>query len=163
MFDRITRELADHAAIVGRVPGIAIVMVGDEPPRASMCRRSSVRLNGSDPSATSVLLDASTTSTRLREALADLSADPTIGGVIIQQPLPAHLDMRRAIGSLDPPRTSTASIRSTPGSCREAISGSLRHAPRRRSRSSVPAATSWRAGGGRDRAQQRRRQAAVSC
>ena len=102
MFDRITGELADHAAIVGRVPGIAIVMVGDDAASSVYVRqilRSAERVGSF---ATPVLLDASTELARLREVLADLSADASIGGVIIQQPLPAHIDMRRAIGALDP-------------------------------------------------------------
>jgi methylenetetrahydrofolate dehydrogenase (NADP+)/methenyltetrahydrofolate cyclohydrolase len=102
MFDRITGELADHAAIVGRVPGIAIVMVGDDAASSVYVRqilRSAQRVGSF---ATPVLLDASTDLARLREVLADLSADASIGGVIIQQPLPAHIDMRRAIGALDP-------------------------------------------------------------
>jgi methylenetetrahydrofolate dehydrogenase (NADP+)/methenyltetrahydrofolate cyclohydrolase len=52
--------------------------------------------------ATPILLEVSTDLAQLRAVLADLSADPSIGGVIIQQPLPAHLDMRRAMGALDP-------------------------------------------------------------
>jgi methylenetetrahydrofolate dehydrogenase (NADP+)/methenyltetrahydrofolate cyclohydrolase len=53
-------------------------------------------------SATPVMLGASTNLPRLREVLADLSADPAVGGVIVQQPLPPHLEMRRAISALDP-------------------------------------------------------------
>ena len=48
------------------------------------------------------MLDAGDDLARLRELLRDLSADATIGGVIVQQPLPVHLDLRRAIVALDP-------------------------------------------------------------
>jgi methylenetetrahydrofolate dehydrogenase (NADP+)/methenyltetrahydrofolate cyclohydrolase len=34
--------------------------------------------------------------------LRDLSEDPSVGGVIVQQPLPEHLEIRRAIDALDP-------------------------------------------------------------
>ena len=102
MFDRVAGELVDHAAVAGRVPGIAIVMVGDDAASGVYVRqivRSAERVGSF---AMPVLLDASTDLARLRRTLLDVSADPSIGGVIIQQPLPAQLDMRRAIDALDP-------------------------------------------------------------
>jgi methylenetetrahydrofolate dehydrogenase (NADP+)/methenyltetrahydrofolate cyclohydrolase len=102
MFERVAADLAEHAAIVGRVPGVAIVRVGDDPASGVYARqilRSAERVGSFGMP---VDLDAGIDLARLRELLRDLSADATIGGVIVQQPLPVHLELRRAIAALDP-------------------------------------------------------------
>jgi methylenetetrahydrofolate dehydrogenase (NADP+)/methenyltetrahydrofolate cyclohydrolase len=102
MLERVARELAEHAATVGRVQGIAVVMVGDDPASSVYVRQILRTAERVGSFGTPVLLDASTDLGQLRGVLAELSADPSIGGIIVQQPLPAHLEMRRAIGALDP-------------------------------------------------------------
>jgi methylenetetrahydrofolate dehydrogenase (NADP+)/methenyltetrahydrofolate cyclohydrolase len=102
MLERVAGELAAHAATVGRVQGIAVVMVGDDPASGVYVRQILRAAERVGSFGTPVLLDASTDLGQLRGVLADLSVDPSIGGIIVQQPLPTHLEMRRAIGALDP-------------------------------------------------------------
>jgi methylenetetrahydrofolate dehydrogenase (NADP+)/methenyltetrahydrofolate cyclohydrolase len=102
MFDRVSGELAAHSASLGRVQGIAIVMVGDDAASGVYVRQILRAAERVGSFGTEVRLDASTSLPRLRGVLEELSADPSIGGVIIQQPLPAHLDLRRVIGALQP-------------------------------------------------------------
>jgi methylenetetrahydrofolate dehydrogenase (NADP+)/methenyltetrahydrofolate cyclohydrolase len=102
MFDRIGGELAAHAADAGRVPSVAVVIVGEDPASGIYTRQILRSADRVGSSGTLVELDAATDEAALRAALRDLSSDPSIGGVIVQQPLPAHLELRRVIGALDP-------------------------------------------------------------
>jgi methylenetetrahydrofolate dehydrogenase (NADP+)/methenyltetrahydrofolate cyclohydrolase len=102
MLDRVAGELAAHAQLAGRVQGIAVVMVGDDPASGVYVRQILRAAERVGSSGKAVILERSTALGDLRAVLADLSADPAIGGVILQQPLPAHLELRRAISALDP-------------------------------------------------------------
>ena len=102
IFERVTQELSSHAAVVGRIQGVAIVRVGDDPASGVYARQILRTAERVGSFGVPVDLDAATDLVRLRGVLRELSSDPMIGGVIVQQPLPAHLEMRQAIDALDP-------------------------------------------------------------
>jgi methylenetetrahydrofolate dehydrogenase (NADP+)/methenyltetrahydrofolate cyclohydrolase len=102
MLDRVAIELAAHAQVGGSVQGIAVVMVGDDPASGVYVRQILRAAERVGSFGKPVMLAGSAGLGDLRAALADLSVDATIGGVILQQPLPPHLEIRRAISALDP-------------------------------------------------------------
>lgn len=90
--ERVARDVEAYVADGGRRPGLATVLVGDDSASAiyvggkqKACRE--VGINGFDHR-----LDAETTREELVELIERLNADPEVSGIIVQLPLPGHLD-----------------------------------------------------------------------
>jgi methylenetetrahydrofolate dehydrogenase (NADP+) / methenyltetrahydrofolate cyclohydrolase len=102
MREQITADVEAFAAQYGRVPTLAVVIVGEDAPSAVYlhkildgCRRVGIgdRL---------VELGDDCTSEHLRSVIQDLNADPDVAGIIVQMPLPPHIPLRTVIDALDP-------------------------------------------------------------
>lgn len=100
----LTELAAEVAALEmrGVVPGLAAVLVGDDP-------ASSAYVAGKERDARRVgiasfvhRLDASISQEELLALVTNLNADPLVHGIIVQMPLPAHLDAVGAQEALDP-------------------------------------------------------------
>lgn len=99
--ERIAGEVAELAER-GRVPGLAAVLVGDDPAshvyvgqKERMCERVGMRSLG-------VRLPAETSQEELHGELDRLNADPAVSGIIVQLPLPGHFDPVAAQERVDP-------------------------------------------------------------
>ncbi|MEO7586903.1 MAG: bifunctional methylenetetrahydrofolate dehydrogenase/methenyltetrahydrofolate cyclohydrolase [Arachnia sp.] len=102
---QIKAELKERVARLseaGIVPGLATVLVGDDPGSHSYvagkhrdCAEVGIRSIRVD-------LPADTTAEQLQAALEELNADPTCTGYIVQLPLPKHLDDNWALSLVDP-------------------------------------------------------------
>lgn len=93
-----TAELAEQ----GIVPGLAAVLVGDDAAsqvyvgqKERMCERVGMRSLGAR-------LPADVSETDLHAELDRLNADPSVSGIIVQLPLPGHLDPVAAQERVDP-------------------------------------------------------------
>lgn len=99
--ERIAGEVAELAER-GVVPGLAAVLVGDDPgshvyvgQKERMCERVGMRSLGTR-------LPAETSQSELHGELDRLNADPAVSGIIVQLPLPEHLDPVAAQERIDP-------------------------------------------------------------
>lgn len=86
----------------GVIPGLAVVIVGDDPAsrvyvrnKHRACEEVGIR---SDVHA----LPADTSEADLLTLVAGLNADPTVNGILVQLPLPKHLDEEKVILAIDP-------------------------------------------------------------
>jgi methylenetetrahydrofolate dehydrogenase (NADP+)/methenyltetrahydrofolate cyclohydrolase len=86
----------------GKRPGLAVVIVGDDP--ASHVYVSSKSRMAKECGFTSVqhTLPADTAQASLEALISTLNADPSIHGILVQLPLPGHLDSERVIQSILP-------------------------------------------------------------
>jgi methylenetetrahydrofolate dehydrogenase (NADP+) / methenyltetrahydrofolate cyclohydrolase len=98
---KVREEVAAEVAELGDV-GLTTVLVGDDP-------ASHVYINGKHKAATSVgihandlRLPADLPEDELLQLLAELNADDAVDGILVQLPLPKHIDETRAIEALDP-------------------------------------------------------------
>jgi methylenetetrahydrofolate dehydrogenase (NADP+)/methenyltetrahydrofolate cyclohydrolase len=100
--ERIKAGSAAFTATHGTPPGLAVVLVGEDP--ASQVYVASKGKMAKECGFHSVqhTLPADTTQADLLALIAQLNADPAIHGILVQLPLPAHLDERTTIGALDP-------------------------------------------------------------
>ena len=99
---RIAGGVADLVAATGHRPGLAVVLVGDDPASAVY-----VRSKGKATAAAGMLgvehrLPADVTQADLLALVATLNADPAIDGILVQLPLPAHVDDAAVIQAIDP-------------------------------------------------------------
>ena len=96
---RLTGELVNAKAIT---PGLAVVIVGEDP--ASQVYVSSKSRKAKECGFHSVqhTLPAETAEEQLVAIVRDLNADPAIHGILVQLPLPAHIDAGRIIQTIAP-------------------------------------------------------------
>ncbi len=85
----------------GRAPGLDVVLVGEDP--ASVVYTRSKEKASSEVGIRGKLhrLAASTTDVDLGALLDALNADPQVDGILVQLPLPSHIDTQRAIDRID--------------------------------------------------------------
>ncbi len=105
------RDIAELAA-QGRKPGLAVVLVGDDPASRAYVRSKDRKCRELGLHSVKHELPATTTQAELLDAIAKLNADPAIHGILVQSPPPPHIDEarhRRAPSTRA--RTWTASIR----------------------------------------------------
>ncbi|MDN5787968.1 bifunctional methylenetetrahydrofolate dehydrogenase/methenyltetrahydrofolate cyclohydrolase FolD [Pseudorhodobacter sp.] len=103
---KVRGEVAEHVARLvaehGVKPGLAVVLVGEDP--ASEVYVKSKGKMTVEVGMTSVehKLPADTAERDLLALVARLNADPEIHGILVQLPLPAHLNSELVINSIDP-------------------------------------------------------------
>jgi methylenetetrahydrofolate dehydrogenase (NADP+)/methenyltetrahydrofolate cyclohydrolase len=100
---REVRERTDGLAARGlRRPGLAVVLVGDDHASQVYVRNKRAACEECGIVSVSYDLPASTTQAELVALIALLNADATIDGILVQVPLPAHIDQQRIIEAIDP-------------------------------------------------------------
>lgn len=88
---RITQEVKTLAA-QGRVPGLAAVLIGDDPAAASYARSQAKHAEGAGIHHRLVKLPAQADMVEAGAAVAALNDDPTVSGIMLHLPLPDQLD-----------------------------------------------------------------------
>ncbi|WP_420392664.1 bifunctional 5,10-methylenetetrahydrofolate dehydrogenase/5,10-methenyltetrahydrofolate cyclohydrolase [Acuticoccus sp.] len=99
---RITDEVARRAARLPVRPGLAVVIVGEDPASVVYVRMKSATAEALGFHSVQHTLPAETTQAELVALVAALNADPAVHGILVQLPLPAHLDPPATIAAIDP-------------------------------------------------------------
>lgn len=103
---RISQETAAHAAKItertGTAPCLATVLVGEDPASVTYVRMKQNRCAKAGITSRHVELPASTTTQELVAAITALSEDPEISGILLQHPVPHHIDERAAFEAIAP-------------------------------------------------------------
>ncbi|MGH2965182.1 MAG: bifunctional methylenetetrahydrofolate dehydrogenase/methenyltetrahydrofolate cyclohydrolase FolD [Solirubrobacterales bacterium] len=100
---RVAAEVREFAAANDdRVPGLATVLVGDDP--ASHTYVGNKRKSTEEVGMRSIHhgLDASTPERELLELVGALNGDDDVDGILVQLPLPEHIDQDAVIAAIDP-------------------------------------------------------------
>ena len=99
---RIRAEVAVAVAAFERPIGIATVLVGDDPASDVYIRMKHKATLEVGMEARDLRLPEKTAEDELLALVAELNADPAIDGILVQLPLPAHIDEGRVIRAVDP-------------------------------------------------------------
>ena len=94
--------LAMRVAALPFRPGLAVVLVGDDPASAVYVRNKDRAAASVGIAARTIRLPADTAQAALLAQVAALNADPAVDGILVQLPLPRHLDARDVIAAIDP-------------------------------------------------------------
>ncbi|MCW5752741.1 MAG: bifunctional methylenetetrahydrofolate dehydrogenase/methenyltetrahydrofolate cyclohydrolase FolD [Alphaproteobacteria bacterium] len=86
----------------GLVPGLAVILVGDDPASQVYVRNKGVQTREAGMRSDEIRLPATTGEAELLAHLHRLNADPAIHGILVQLPLPAHIEERAVIATIDP-------------------------------------------------------------
>ncbi len=85
----------------GLTPGLAVIMVGDNPASEIYVRKKIQACASVGISSRKYLLDASTTQAALTRQIKELGEDPSVHGILVQLPLPKHFDINAVLGAID--------------------------------------------------------------
>ncbi len=100
--ERVREEVAGFTAETGVVPGLATVIVGDDPASRIYVRRKGEACREAGMASFHHELGADTPAGELEAMLEGLNADPAVHGVLLQLPLPAPLDGDAMTALIDP-------------------------------------------------------------
>ncbi len=102
-FKRDIREQVDYLVARGmRRPGLAVIMVGDNPASAVYVRNKRKACAESGIVSVAHDLPYSTTQQELIQLIEALNHDPSIDGILVQLPLPQHIEQSVIIEKIDP-------------------------------------------------------------
>lgn len=99
---RIAEAVAGFSAKTGRKPGLAVVLVGEDPASQVYVRSKGKMTVEVGMASIEHKLDASTSQADLLALVARLNADPAVDGILVQLPLPEHVDEAAVIAAIDP-------------------------------------------------------------
>lgn len=101
----VEQVAADAAALEARTgvkPGLAVVIVGDDPASRLYVRNKGETTRAAGMRSDTHALPADTTEAELLELIGRLNADDGIHGILVQLPLPAHIDADRVLETISP-------------------------------------------------------------
>jgi methylenetetrahydrofolate dehydrogenase (NADP+)/methenyltetrahydrofolate cyclohydrolase len=98
----LTAQITETQAQIGRPPGLAVLMVGDNPASAAYvgnkekaCAKVGIASFGKH-------FPTETTQEELEDAIAQLNQDEQVDGILVQLPLPPHLDAVKLLHQIEP-------------------------------------------------------------
>ena len=100
--DAITAAVTDMKARHGVVPGLATVLVGEDPASQVYVKSKQKTAHALGMNSFQHDLPASTSQADLLALVGRLNADPTVNGILVQLPLPKHIDQFAIISALSP-------------------------------------------------------------
>ena len=86
----------------GVVPGLCVVLVGEDPASQIYVRTKSKKLKSLGLVSETVSLDADVTEQKLLSIIEDLNANSKFHGILVQMPLPKHINSQNVINSINP-------------------------------------------------------------
>ncbi len=87
---------------LSRAPGLAVVLVGDDPASAVYVRAKGKACLEVGIASFEHRLHADTQQATLLSLVGQLNADPAVDGILVQLPLPGHIDSNAVIATIDP-------------------------------------------------------------
>ncbi len=100
--ERVGEQAAKFEGLAGRKAGLAVVLVGEDPASQVYVRSKHKATVAANMESFEHRLPAETTEADLLALVDQLNADQTVDGILVQLPLPAHLDEKAVIASISP-------------------------------------------------------------
>ena len=94
--------IANRVAALPFTPGLAVVLVGEDPASAVYVRNKDRAAAGCGIAAQTIRLPAETTQADLLRRIAQLNGDPAVDGILVQLPLPPQIRAAVIVAAIDP-------------------------------------------------------------
>lgn len=98
----ITSALATEVPGLARPPGLVVILVGDDPASAVYVRNKTRTAEKLGFYHQQIMLPATTTEAELLAHIQTLNADPRVDGILVQLPLPGHINKDAVLDTIDP-------------------------------------------------------------
>ena len=99
---RIGAQVGTLVAEHGLTPGLTEVLVGEDPASQVYVRNKGKAADAAGIASGEIRLSESTPQAELLDIVRDLNADPAVHGILVQLPLPAHIDEAAVVAAIDP-------------------------------------------------------------
>lgn len=99
---RVATEVAAFEARTGVKPGLAVVLVGEDPASAVYVRNKGKQTIEAGMASIEHKLPADTSQDAVLALVRQLNADPAVHGILVQLPLPGHIDAQAVLATIDP-------------------------------------------------------------
>ena len=99
---RVAAHVARLREERGVVPGLAVVLVGTDPASAVYVKNKGIQTKAAGMNSYEHRLPADTPEADLLALIAALNADPAVHGILVQLPLPGHMNAEGVINAIDP-------------------------------------------------------------
>jgi methylenetetrahydrofolate dehydrogenase (NADP+)/methenyltetrahydrofolate cyclohydrolase len=99
---RVAGEVARVQREHGLTPGLAVVLVGNDPASEVYVRSKHKQTQAAGMASFEHMLPADVPQDQLLALIAKLNRDPAVHGILVQLPLPKSLDTEKVIGAIDP-------------------------------------------------------------
>ncbi|HLS43302.1 MAG TPA: tetrahydrofolate dehydrogenase/cyclohydrolase catalytic domain-containing protein, partial [Paenalcaligenes sp.] len=99
--EEVARRVEQLAARQIR-PGLTVVLVGDDPASHVYVKNKAIACEKAGIKSDVIRLDASVSETELLALIRQLNSDNSVDGILVQLPLPAHLDEHKVIETISP-------------------------------------------------------------
>ena len=86
----------------GIIPGLCVILVGDDPASQIYVKTKSKKLQSLGLRSKNIYLDIDVSQNELIQIINDLNQDSNYHGILVQMPLPSHIDSQLIINSIDP-------------------------------------------------------------
>ena len=97
----MAQQVAEFPAKYGRVPHLAVILVGDNPASVSYVTGKAKAAAEVGIRNTTIRRPADITEAELLGLIAELNADAEVDGILVQLPLPKHIDDNKVIEAID--------------------------------------------------------------
>ncbi|MEE4454783.1 bifunctional methylenetetrahydrofolate dehydrogenase/methenyltetrahydrofolate cyclohydrolase FolD [Novosphingobium resinovorum] len=99
---RVATAAAEFEGKAGRKAGLAVVLVGEDPASQVYVRSKGKQTVAAGMNSFEHKLPADASEEQLLAVVAQLNADPAVDGILVQLPLPAHMNEQKVIATINP-------------------------------------------------------------
>ena len=99
---RVAEDVAALKASHGIVPGLAVVLVGDDPASEVYVRNKATQTKEAGMASFEYRLPASLSERALLDLVEELNARPDVNGILVQLPLPPHISAENVVNAIAP-------------------------------------------------------------
>lgn len=99
---RVATQVARLREVHGITPGLAVVLVGEDPASQVYVKNKGIQTVEAGMQSFEHKLDTSVSEAELLSLIADLNADKAVHGILVQLPLPKHIDESGVLNAIDP-------------------------------------------------------------
>lgn len=98
----VRADVAARVASLPYRPGLAVVLLGDDPASATYVRNKDKAAAQAGIDAWTIRMPGDTSQTALLERIEALNEDPAVDGILVQLPLPSHINAAAIVEAVDP-------------------------------------------------------------
>lgn len=100
--ERVAARVQELKSKTGKVPGLAVVLVGEDPASAIYVRNKNKTCEQMGFQSFTHNLPADTGESQLLALVDELNRDPAVDGILVQLPLPRQINSQRILEAIDP-------------------------------------------------------------
>lgn len=102
LYAEMAAKVEEYGNTYGRRPGLYVIIVGEDPASQVYVRNKEIAAKKVGMVSEVIRMPESTTQQELLDVIAKLNADDTVDGILVQLPVPKHIDKDAVIAAVDP-------------------------------------------------------------